>query len=68
MDTYNLSPVQSITDSRSNVYYGFNVTGIHGRPVASDVALIRNGHARAGRWRHPLLARTFIDFVEVPSS
>ena len=31
MDTYNLSPVQSITDSRSNLYYGFNVTGIHGR-------------------------------------
>ena len=25
MDTYN--PVQSITNSRSNVYYGFNVTG-----------------------------------------
>ena len=37
MDTYNLSPVQSITDTRSNLYYGFNVTGIHAREETNIV-------------------------------
>jgi hypothetical protein len=35
MDVYTLGKVDTVTSGRDNLYYGFNVIGIHGRPLAN---------------------------------
>jgi hypothetical protein len=35
MDIYSVGEVQSTTDERSNPLYGFNIVGIHGRPLVN---------------------------------
>ena len=60
MDAYNLSPVQSITDSRSNLYYGFNVTGIHGRPLLNLAFETRDVAIAARTAMAPIMAKVLM--------
>jgi hypothetical protein len=60
MDTYNLSPVQSITGSRSNVYDGFNVTGIHGRPLLNLAFETRDEAIAARKAMAPIMAKVLM--------
>jgi hypothetical protein len=35
MDIYSVGEVQSTTDERRNALYGFNIVGVHGRPLVN---------------------------------
>jgi hypothetical protein len=35
MDTYNLTEVASAADASGDVKYGFNIIGVHGRPLVN---------------------------------
>jgi hypothetical protein len=35
MDIYNLTEVASATDAHGDVKYGFNIIGVHGRPLVN---------------------------------
>jgi hypothetical protein len=35
MDIYSVGEVQSTTDERHSALYGFNIVGVHGRPLVS---------------------------------
>ena len=35
MNVYTIAEVQPTTDQRHNALYGFNIVGVHGRPLVS---------------------------------
>ena len=60
MDTYNLNPVQSITDPRGNLYHGFNVTGVHGRPLLNLAFETRDEVIAAHKAMQPIMAKVLM--------